>query len=131
MTQGAILKVTANGTTTSPVIRGVWISERLLGIEVPPPPQNVAAVEPDIRGATTIREQLALHKSDANCASCHVKVDPPGFALENFDPAGRWRDRYYARDVKRDKAPKSRESHVKIRKAVREKASVGETASRR
>lgn len=106
LTQGAILKVTANGTTTSPVLRGVWVSERLLGIEVPPPPQNVPAVEPDIRGATTIREQLALHKSDANCASCHVKVDPPGFALENFDPAGRWRDRYYARDVKRDKAPK-------------------------
>lgn len=94
LTQGAILKVTANGTTTSPILRGVWVSERLLGVHVPPPPQNVPAVEPDVRGATTIREQLELHKSDANCASCHMKVDPPGFALENFDPGGRWRDRY-------------------------------------
>lgn len=100
LTQGAILKVTANGTTTSPVIRGVWVSERLLGVQVPPPPQNVPAVEPDVRGATTIREQLELHKSDANCASCHVKVDPPGFALENFDPGGRWRDRYAKRNGK-------------------------------
>jgi hypothetical protein len=94
MTQGAIMKVTANGTTTSPVIRGVWVSERLLGQEIPPPPQNVPAIEPDIRGATTIREMLAKHKSTASCAACHVKIDPPGFALENFDPAGRWRDRY-------------------------------------
>lgn len=94
LTQGAIMKVTANGTTTSPVIRGVWISERLLGQEIPPPPANVPAIEPDIRGAKTIREQLAKHKSDASCAACHVKMDPPGFALENFDPSGRWRDNY-------------------------------------
>lgn len=94
LTQGAILKVTANGTTTSPVLRGVWVCERLLGIEVPPPPANVPAVEPDIRGATTIREMLAKHRSEDSCASCHVKIDPPGFALENFDPAGQWRDRY-------------------------------------
>lgn len=94
LTQGSILKVTANGTTTSPVLRGVWISERLLGVEVPPPPENVPAIEPDIRGAKTIREMLAKHKESANCASCHRKVDPPGFALENFDPSGRWRDQY-------------------------------------
>ena len=94
LTQGSIMKVTANGTTTSPVIRGVWVSERLLGREIPPPPSNVPAIEPDIRGAKSIREQLAKHKSDAACASCHTKIDPPGFALENFDPAGRWRDAY-------------------------------------
>ena len=94
ITQGAILKVTANGTTTSPVIRGVWISERLLGEEIPPPPENVSAIEPDIRGAKTIREQLAKHINDPSCSSCHVKMDPPGFALENFDPSGRWRDNY-------------------------------------
>ncbi|MCG6156997.1 DUF1592 domain-containing protein [Rubinisphaera margarita] len=94
ITQGAILKVTANGTTTSPVIRGVWISERILGIPVPPVPAGVPAIEPDIRGATTIREMLEKHKSDASCASCHVKIDPPGFALENYDPAGQWRDAY-------------------------------------
>ncbi|MEQ9407150.1 MAG: DUF1592 domain-containing protein [Fuerstiella sp.] len=94
VTQGAIMKITANGTNTSPVIRGVWLSERLLGVDIPPPPENVPAIEPDIRGARTIREMLAKHKSAAECASCHVKIDPPGFALENFDPSGRWRDRY-------------------------------------
>lgn len=94
LTQGAIMKVTANGTTTSPVIRGVWISERLLGVDIPAPPSGVPAIEPDIRGAKTIREMLAKHKSDPSCASCHVKIDPPGFALENFDPAGQWRDTY-------------------------------------
>jgi hypothetical protein len=95
LTQGAILKVTANGSTTSPVIRGVWVSERLLGTEIPPPPAGVPAIEPDIRGAKTIREMLAKHKADAACAVCHVKIDPPGFALENYDPAGRWRDKYF------------------------------------
>ncbi len=94
LTQGAILKITANGTTTSPVIRGVWVSERLLGIDVPPPPANVPAIEPDIRGAKSIREMLAKHRSQASCAACHSKVDPAGFALENFDPAGQWRDTY-------------------------------------
>lgn len=98
LTQGAILKVTANGTTTSPVIRGVWVGERLLGEHVPPPPESVPAIEPDIRGAHTIREMLAQHRSDASCAACHVKIDPPGFALENYDPAGRWRDRYVGID---------------------------------
>ena len=101
LTQGAILKVTANGTTTSPVIRGVWISERLLGEFVPPPPDSVPAIEPDIRGATTIRELLAKHKADQSCASCHTKVDPPGFALENYDPSGRWREKYLRRGKRR------------------------------
>lgn len=94
LTHGSILKVTANGTTTSPVLRGVWVSERLLGEEIPPPPENVSAIEPDIRGAKTIREQLEKHKSDPSCAACHVKMDPPGYALENFDPSGRWRNNY-------------------------------------
>lgn len=94
LTQGAILKVTANGTTTSPVIRGVWVSERLLGRDIPPPPAGVPAIEPDVRGAKTIREMLAKHRADSSCAACHVKIDPPGFALENYDPAGQWRDTY-------------------------------------
>jgi hypothetical protein len=98
LTQGAILKVTANGTTTSPVIRGVWVSERLLGQHVPPPPAGVPAIEPDIRGATSIRDMLAKHRSQASCAACHTKIDPAGFALENFDPAGQWRDNYLAFD---------------------------------
>lgn len=96
LTQASILKVTANGTATSPVLRGVWINERLLGEIVPPPPTAVAAVEPDTRGATTIREQLAKHRTEAACNTCHVKIDPPGFALENFDVVGGWRDRYRA-----------------------------------
>lgn len=94
ITQGSIMKVTANGTNTSPVLRGVWVSERLLGEPIPPPPENVPAIEPDIRGAKTIREMLAKHKENGDCAACHRKIDPPGFALENFDPSGRWRDNY-------------------------------------
>jgi hypothetical protein len=94
LAQGAVLKVTANGTTTSPVLRGAFVSERILGEMIPPPPPNVPAVEPDTRGATTIREQLLRHQADAACAACHRKMDPPGYALESFDPIGGWRDRY-------------------------------------
>jgi hypothetical protein len=96
MTMASVLKVTANGTTTSPVLRGHWITERVLGIETRPPPPNVKAVEPDIRGAVTIRQQLAQHRDNPSCASCHVKMDPPGFALESFDVMGARRDRYRA-----------------------------------
>jgi hypothetical protein len=96
LTQASVLKVTANGTTTSPVLRGAWITERILGQPVPPPPPSVPAVEPDIRGAATIRELLAKHRTDATCNSCHVKIDPPGFALESFDVFGGWRDYYRA-----------------------------------
>ncbi len=96
MTQASILKVTANGTTTSPVLRGHWITERILGIEIPPPPPKLPAIEPDIRGAVTIRQQLEKHRADPSCASCHTKMDPPGFALESFDIMGGWRERYRA-----------------------------------
>ena len=94
ITQASVLKVTANGTVTSPVHRGVWILDRILGSPVPPPPPNVPAVEPDISGAATIREQLAKHQQIAVCASCHKKIDPFGFALENFDAIGGWRENY-------------------------------------
>jgi len=94
MTQASVLKVTANGTTTSPVLRGAWIMERILGQPLPPPPASVTAIEPDIRGATTIRQQLAKHSNQESCASCHRKMDPPGFALESFDVMGGWRERY-------------------------------------
>jgi hypothetical protein len=102
LTMASVLKVTANGTTTSPVLRGHWITERILGIETRPPPPNVGAVEPDIRGAVTIRQQLAKHREHPSCASCHVKMDPAGFALESFDVMGARRDRYraVAEDVK-------------------------------
>ena len=94
ITQAAILKVTSNGTTTSPVIRGAWVMERIIGDPAPPPPTNVPAVEPDIRGAKSIRDLLARHTKDPSCANCHARFDPAGFALENFDILGGWRPRY-------------------------------------
>lgn len=94
ITQASLMKITANGTTTSPVIRGVWILDRLLGKPAPPPPPGTPAIEPDIRGATTVREQLIKHSSDTSCARCHVNIDPPGFALESFDPIGTYRENY-------------------------------------
>jgi mono/diheme cytochrome c family protein len=98
ITQASILKITANGTTTSPVLRGVWVTERIMGHPIPPPPAAVPAVEPDTRGATTIRQQIEKHRADESCAVCHRKLDPPGFALESFDVMGGWRDRYRAAD---------------------------------
>ncbi|MDA0807310.1 MAG: DUF1592 domain-containing protein [Planctomycetota bacterium] len=94
LTQASILKITANGTTTSPVPRGAFVIDRLLGEPPEPPPANVSAIEPDVRGATTIREQLAKHREHAVCASCHQRIDPPGFALESFDVIGGFRERY-------------------------------------
>ncbi len=80
ITQAAIMKVTANGTTTSPVIRGAWIMDRILGEPPPPPPEKVPAIAPDIRGATTVRQQIAQHAQAAECAGCHARFDPVGFA---------------------------------------------------
>ena len=94
LTQASILKITANGTTTSPVPRGAFVIDRLLGEPPEPPPANVSAIEPDVRGATTIREQLTKHREHAVCASCHRRIDPPGFALESFDVIGGFRKRY-------------------------------------
>ena len=94
LTQGAILKVTANGTNTSPVLRGAWIMDRLLGQPPAPPPPGVPAVEPDIRGAKNIRDLLALHTKSESCASCHAKFDPVGLALEDFDVLGAARTKY-------------------------------------
>ncbi len=96
LTQASVLKVTANGTTTSPVVRGAWMMERILGQKPPPPPASVPAVEPDIRGATTIRQQLESHRKLESCSACHTKIDPPGFALESFDIVGGYRKAYRA-----------------------------------
>ncbi|MDF1861710.1 MAG: DUF1592 domain-containing protein [Verrucomicrobiales bacterium] len=94
LTQASVLKLTSNGTTTSPVLRGVWVMEKLMGDRPPPPPKSVPAIEPDIRGATTIRDLLAKHTESGSCLACHARFDPVGFALENFDIMGAWRDRY-------------------------------------
>ena len=94
--QGSIHKITANGTTTSPIPRGNFVLANLLGRPAPPPPPNVGGVEPDTRGTTTIREQLAAHRDSTICAGCHKTIDPPGFALESFDPIGGFRDQYRA-----------------------------------
>lgn len=90
----AILTVSANGVETSPVTRGVFVSENILGVVPPPPPDEVPEIEPDVRGATTLRDRLAKHLESKTCAECHRKIDPPGFALESFDELGRWRDKY-------------------------------------
>lgn len=94
LTQASILKVSANGTTTSPVIRGVWVMDRILGITPSPPPPGTPGVEPDIRGAKTVREILAKHRTLESCNGCHRQIDPPGFALESYDVIGGWRDRF-------------------------------------
>ena len=90
----SVLTATSNGVETSPVTRGIWVLENILGSPPPPPPPDVEPLEPDIRGATTIREQLAKHRNVATCAECHRKIDPIGFALESFDPIGSFRRQY-------------------------------------
>lgn len=94
LTQASVLKVTANGTVSSPVLRGAWVMKHLLGRPPAPPPPNVGSVEPDTRGASTIRELLDKHRNVESCMGCHSQMDPPGFALENFDVIGGWRERY-------------------------------------
>ena len=94
LTQASVLKITSNGTTTSPVPRGNFVLANLLGQPAPPPPAGISALEPDTRGTTTIREQLDAHRSSPVCASCHRIIDPPGFALESFDPIGGFRTKY-------------------------------------
>jgi hypothetical protein len=84
---------------TSPVTRGVWVLENILG--TPPPPPDVEPLEPDTRGAATIREQLDKHRNVTACASCHSKIDPHGFPLESYDPIGAFRTSYPGRGSKR------------------------------
>ncbi|MEM7013622.1 MAG: DUF1588 domain-containing protein, partial [Verrucomicrobiota bacterium] len=89
-----LMTATANGVDTSPVVRGAWVLENVLGTPPPPPPPDVEPLPTDTREAQTIREQLELHRKHDACNSCHRKIDPMGFAFENFDVVGRWRTHY-------------------------------------
>lgn len=94
MGHASILTLSANGVDTSPVVRGVWVLKNLLGTPPPPPPEEVPALVPDLNGAKTVRQLLEKHRSDANCMECHRIIDPAGFALEAYDPIGRFRTAY-------------------------------------
>jgi hypothetical protein len=119
LTQASVLKVSADGTRTSPVLRGAWILKHLYGTPSPPPPSTIDPIEPDIRGATTIREQLARHRAHESCNRCHRKIDPPGYALECFDVIGAQRDWYRTRGsgkyVKRPRHPQAPNHFVQYR----------------
>ncbi len=91
--QGSVLTVTSYNTRTSPVIRGHWVLENVLGVPPPPPPANVPALEDQtVDGSLSVRERLMEHRANPPCSNCHNLMDPVGFALENFDAIGRWRD---------------------------------------
>lgn len=95
LTMGAVLAMTSSSDRTSVVKRGKWILERILGTPPPPPPEDAGDLPPTDRKAAapkTLRERLAAHRRDPQCASCHQKIDPLGFSLESFDGVGRWRD---------------------------------------
>lgn len=93
--QALFLTASANGVDTSPVVRGIYVLEKVLGYTPPPPPPDVPELDPDITGATSLREELAKHREATSCAECHRKIDPLGFALENYDAIGSWRDEYH------------------------------------
>ena len=88
----AVMMATSNGVDTEPVTRGVWVLEKLLGQNVPPPPNSVPPLTPDTRGAKSPRDLLAMHTGEKTCARCHRRIDPFGFVLESFDPVGHWRE---------------------------------------
>jgi hypothetical protein len=94
MTQGAVLTITSNGTRTSPVKRGVWLLKNLLGIDPGLPVANAGEIAPKVPGVdkATVRQRLSIHRELPQCARCHDRIDPLGFALENFNAAGEWRE---------------------------------------
>jgi hypothetical protein len=94
--QGSVLTITSYANRTSPVLRGKWVLENLLAAPPPPPPPNVPALKidgPEPGQVLTMREALTIHRASPTCASCHARMDPIGFAMENFDAVGRWRER--------------------------------------
>lgn len=95
LTHASVLTVTSDSTRTSPVKRGKWLLENVLGITAPPPPPNVPALEEGVKieASASVRKRLEMHRAKPGCANCHSLVDPPGFGLEHFDAIGKWRDR--------------------------------------
>ena len=94
VTQASVLTATSNGVDTSPIVRGVWVLENILGIIPPTPPADVEPLEPDIRGTKSVKERLRVHREKETCNECHRKIDYLGLSLENFDPIGQWRTHY-------------------------------------
>ena len=94
LTMGAVLGLTSDGTRHRPIHRGVWLSEAIFGKTPPPPPANVPAIEPPTPQSpkASLRDKLAAHSKNPNCAACHTKIDPLGFAWDNYDAIGQWRD---------------------------------------
>ena len=94
LTMGSVLLATSTPTRTSPVIRGKWILEQILGTPPPPPPPDVPPLpeQRKVNQTASLRQRLEQHRAQAECAGCHAKMDPLGFALENFDATGAWRD---------------------------------------
>lgn len=93
ITQASVLTVTSNASRTSPVKRGKWVLEQILGTPPPPAPPNVPQLSDDKKEVLsgTLRQRMEKHRSDPSCASCHARLDPPGFGLENYDAVGAWR----------------------------------------
>ena len=116
---GSVLAVTSNPTRTSPVKRGQFILDNIVGAPAPPPPPNIPPLEAAAAGLTdhkpTLREVLALHRSNPACASCHERLDPPGLALENFNALGQWRDHEFGRPIQTDGTLVTGESFKDIR----------------
>ena len=104
LTHGSLMAVTSNYKQTSPIKRGNWILETVLGRPLPPPPPNAGAFKEEVEenDSLTFRQKVELHSSDPSCRSCHSKIDPLGFSLENFDYFGRWRDSYRVRVIERN-----------------------------
>ncbi len=101
LTMGSVLKVTTDGFDTSPILRGAWVSKNIVGTPLSPPPESVPALEPEHGEAKTLREQIEKHKSNKTCYACHKRIDPYGFALENFDATGQWREKYKVKQAHR------------------------------
>ena len=99
-TMPVVMTVTANGVDTSPIVRGAYVLENILGTPPPPPPPDVEPLVPNVSGTRTLKDELAAHRKNESCNSCHRKIDPMGFALEAFDPIGRIRTRYPDQDRK-------------------------------